>query len=135
MKQYNRANIPLAKNLRSNMTPWERKLWYCFLKNYPLRFQKQKTIGNYIVDFYCAKAGLIVELDGKWHHTQESGEHDITRENELKNIGFEILRYPNTEIEYNFKQVCSNIDLIAQKLKAEKDIKEKKHGSLQERIY
>ena len=97
MKSYNKSNIVLAKNLRENMTEWERKLWYCFLRSHPLRFQRQKAIGNYIVDFYCAQAGLIIELDGKWHYTQESGEYDIARDNELKSMGFEILRYPNTE--------------------------------------
>ena len=66
MKEYNKDNIPLAKALRKNMTPWERKLWYEFLRNYPMRFQRQKAIGNYIVDFYCAKIGLVVELDGGW---------------------------------------------------------------------
>ena len=56
MRQYNKANIPLAKELRKNMTPWERKLWYEYLRYYPIRFQRQKAIGNYIVDFFCAKA-------------------------------------------------------------------------------
>ena len=59
MKKYNKANIPLAKTLRKNMTPWERKLWYEFLRYYPVRFQRQKAIGNYIADFYCAKARLV----------------------------------------------------------------------------
>ena len=56
-----------ARDLRKNMTPWERKLWYEFLKDYPVRFQRQKSIGNFIVDFYCAKARLVVELDGGGH--------------------------------------------------------------------
>ena len=49
MKAYSKENIPLAKVLRKNMTPWERKLWYDFLRNYPVRFQRQKVIGNYIL--------------------------------------------------------------------------------------
>ena len=130
MKPYNKSNIILAKNLRKNMTEWERKLWYCFLKNYPIRFQRQKAIGNYIADFYCARAGLIIELDGKWHYTTENGAYDIVRQNELEGMGFEILRYSNSEIQYNFKQVCSNIDLITQKLKSEKDRQENENGSL-----
>ena len=69
MKEYNKVNIPLAKTLRKNMTPWERKLWYEFLRSYPIRFQRQKAIGNYIVDFYCAKVGLVIELDGGGHYT------------------------------------------------------------------
>jgi len=64
VKEYNKNNILLAKELRKNMTPWERKLWYEFLRFYPIRLQRQKAIGNYIADFYCAKARLVVELDG-----------------------------------------------------------------------
>ena len=65
------------------MTPWERKLWYDFLRNYPVRFQRQKAIGNYIVDFYCAKAGLVIELDGGGHYTAEQMKKDHVRTNEL----------------------------------------------------
>ena len=64
MLPYNKSNIVLAKNLRKNMTPWERKLRYDFLSGYPIRFQRQKAIGDFIVDFYCAKARLVIELDG-----------------------------------------------------------------------
>ena len=71
MKDYNKENIPLAKTLRKNMTPWERKLWYDFLRYYPVRFQRQKAIGNYIADFYCVKARLVIELDGGGHYTAE----------------------------------------------------------------
>ena len=71
MKAYNKSNIPLAKTLRKNMTPWERKLWYDFLRGYPIRFQRQKAIGNYITDFYCAKAHLVIELDGSGHYSEE----------------------------------------------------------------
>ena len=92
MKEYNRANIPLAKTLRKNMTPWERKLWYEFLRYYPIRFQRQKAIGNYIVDFYCAKARLVVELDGGGHYTPEQIEKDKVRTKELEGINLTILR-------------------------------------------
>ena len=121
MKSYNKSNIVLAQSLRKSMTEWERKLWYCFLKNYPIRFQRQKAIGNYLVDFYCAKAGLIIELDGKWHYTDAGGEYDVARQNALKNVGFEILRCTNAEIQRNFHQICENIDIITRKLKSEKD--------------
>ena len=70
MKDYNKANIPLAKELRQNMTPWERKLWYNYLRSYPVRFQRQKALGNYITDFYCAKAGIVIELDGSEHYVR-----------------------------------------------------------------
>ena len=82
MKEYNKENISLAKALRKNMTPWERKLWYDFLRNYPIRFQRQKAIGNYIADFYSAKARLIIELDGGGHYTAEQSAKDELRTQE-----------------------------------------------------
>jgi len=61
------------------VTPWERKLWYEFLRQYPVRFQRQKAIGNYIADFYCAKARLVIELDGSGHCTAEQSQKDAVR--------------------------------------------------------
>ena len=111
MKEYNKANIPLAKTLRKNMTPWERKLWYEFLRNYSIRFQRQKAIGNYIVDFYCAKARLVVELDGGGHYTAEQIEQDKIRTEELESMDLKVLRICNLDIDRNFRGVCENLDL------------------------
>ena len=111
MKSYNKQNIPLAKVLRKNMTPWERKLWYEFLKDYPVRFQRQKSIGNYIVDFYCAKARLVLELDGGRHYTTEQEEKDLLRTQKLESINLKILRIPNIDIDKNFSGVCEYIDI------------------------
>ena len=111
MKEYNKANIPLAKALRKNMTPWERKLWYEFLREYPIRFQRQKAIGNYIADFYCAKASLIVELDGGGHYTAEQMEKDEVRTTELGEINLKVLKICNLDIDRNFSGVCEYIDL------------------------
>ena len=110
MKQYNRANIPLAKNLRSNMTPWERKLWYNFLRQYPVRFQRQKAIGNYIVDFYCAKALLVIELDGGGHYTPEKIENDNLRTEVLNHMNLTVLRFSNLDIGQHFSEVCAHIN-------------------------
>ena len=110
MKPYNKANIPLAKSLRKNMTPWERKLWYEFLRHYPVRFQRQKAIGNYIADFYCAKAGLIIELDGGGHYTPEQSEKDAARTRELQDMKLEVLRICNLDVDRNFSGVCEWID-------------------------
>ena len=110
MKEYNKANIPLAKTLRKNMTPWERKLWYVFLHNYPVRFQKQKAIGNYIADFYCAKARLIIELDGGGHYMPEQAEKDEQRTNELNAMNLTVVRICNLDIDRNFYGVCEYID-------------------------
>ena len=112
MKDYNRSNIPLAKNLRANMTKWERKLWYEFLRNYPVRFQRQKALDNYIADFYCAKAQLVIELDGRGHDLEEQFAHDQKRTAALKAMGLQILRIANTEIERDFKTVCERIHIL-----------------------
>ena len=116
MKEYNKANIPLAKTLRKNMTPWERKLWYEFLRNYPLRFQRQKVIGIYIVDFYSAKARLVIELDGGGHYTKAQIEKDEIRTKELENMNLTVLRICNADINRNFNGVCEFIDLTVKNL-------------------
>ena len=115
MKEYNKANIPLAKILRNNMTPWERKLWYEFLRNYPIRFQRQKAIGNYIADFYSAKARLVIELDGGGHYTSEQAEKDKIRTKDLENMNLTVLRICNLDIDRNFNGVCEYIDLEVKK--------------------
>jgi very-short-patch-repair endonuclease len=111
MKEYNKSNISLAKTLRKNMTPWERKLWYEFLKNYPIRFQRQKAIGNYIVDFYSAKARLVIELDGGGHYTEEQIQNDRIRAKDLESMNLIVLRICNLDIDRNFSGVCEYIDL------------------------
>ncbi len=115
MKEYNKSNIPLAKTLRKNMTPWERKLWYQFLRYYPIRFQRQKAIGNYIADFYCAKARLVVELDGGGHYTTEQMGKDNIRTKELERMNLTVLKICNLDIDRNFSGVCVYIDLAVKK--------------------
>ena len=114
MKDYNKENIPLAKALRKNMTPWEQKLWYNFLRNYPVRFQRQKAIGNYIADFYCAKARLIIELDGGGHYTTEQKIKDEQRTNDLNTMNLTLARICNLDIDRNFRGVCAYIDRLVQ---------------------
>ena len=116
MKEYNKDNIPLAKALRKNMTPWERKLWYEFLRNYPMRFQRQKAIGNYIVDFYCAKSGLVVEWDGGGHYTPEQTQKDNLRTKDLECMNLTVIRICNLDIDRNFSGVCEYIDLTVKNL-------------------
>ena len=116
MKEYNKENIPLAKSLRKNMTPWERKLWYEFLRDYPIRFQRQKAMGNYIVDFYCAKAGLVIELDGSEHYTAEQTEKDNIRTKDLENMKLTVIRICNLDIDRNFRGVCEYIDITVKSL-------------------
>ena len=110
MKEYNKKNIPLAKELRKNMTPWERKLWYEFLRTYPVRFQRQKAIGNYIVDFYCARAKLVVELDGGGHYQDDQRAADAERTAVLEYMDLKVLRICNLDIDRNFRGVCEFLD-------------------------
>ena len=116
MKEYNKENIPLAKVLRKNMTPWERKLWYEFLRKYPVRFQRQKAIGNYIADFYCAKARLVIELDGGEHYSSEQAEKDAIRTNALEAMDLTVLRICNLDVVRNFSGVCEQIDKVVKRL-------------------
>ena len=110
--KHNKKLVPNAKQLRKEMTKEERHLWYDFLKDYPVRFLRQKVIGNYIVDFYCAKANLIVELDGSQHFEDENIEKDVQRTKFLENYGLTVIRIPNNEVNNNFRGVCEYIDLL-----------------------
>ena len=116
MKEYNKSNVPLAKTLRKNMTPWERRLWYDFLRCYPLRFQRQKPLGDYIVDFYCAKAHLVIELDGGEHYTTNQEKKDCIRTEKLQSMNLTVLRFCNLDIEQNFEGVKEYIDLTVKNL-------------------
>ena len=116
MKEYNKSNISLAKELRKNMTPWERKLWFDFLRNYSVKFQRQKAIGNYIVDFYCAKAHLIIELDGGEHYTDEQIKKDNERTAELNKQNLSVIRICNIDVDKKFYGVCEYIDNAVKRL-------------------
>ena len=105
--QYNGNNIPLAQDLRKNATPQEKHLWYDFLSDYPVRFQRQKAIGNFIVDFYCHEAKLVIEIDGHDHFTSEGRQHDQLRSNQLhKKFGLRVLRFSNSDVDDHFEDVC-----------------------------
>ena len=108
--KHNSKLVPLAKNLRKNQTKEERHLWYDFLREYPVRFIRQKIIGQYIVDFYCAKANLVIELDGSQHFEPEERKKDAERTAFLEGYGLQIIRIPNNEISRNFRGVCEHID-------------------------
>jgi len=87
-----------VKKLRQDMTLAERKLWYEFLRGYRYRFVRQKAIGNYILDFYCQKLKLGIEIDGETHLDAKSQKYDETRTEELHELGIEILRFWNDDI-------------------------------------
>ena len=73
-KYYDNKNIQNARKLRNNMTPQERKLWYLYLRTYRPRIYRQRPVGKYILDFYCAKAGLAIEIDGGQHYDKADNE-------------------------------------------------------------
>ena len=108
--EYNKNLIPFAKSLRKNATPQENHLWYDFLRSYTPRFQRQKTIGQFIADFYCEKARLVIELDGSQHFTPEGITHDKARTAAIETVGVEVLRFTNRDIDSEFRAVCTKID-------------------------
>ena len=108
--KHEKKNETYARQLRKDMTPWERKLWFRFLKDYPVRFQRQKCIDQYIVDFYCFRAKLVIELDGGGHYEPESQKKDEIRTRILENYGLKVLRFCNLNIDRDFYGVCTVID-------------------------
>ena len=92
------------------MTKEERHLWYDFLRGHSVRFIRQKIIGDYIVDFYCAKANLVIELDGSQHYDETEMAKDNERTKYLESLGLKVIRIPNNEINNNFYGVCEFID-------------------------
>ena len=101
MKKYKHKNLIIAKNLRRNLTPWELKLWLNCLKHMPYKFYKQRPIGNYILDFYCAKAKLAIELDGSQHYYAQNKKYDCERTCFLEKQGIKVLRFDNIDVDKN----------------------------------
>ena len=99
-----------SRSLRKNATEPENKLWYQMLRTYPVRFNRQRVIGNYIADFYCDKAKLIVELDGSQHFEETGLASDRERDEYLESLGLKILRFSNSDVDKNFYEVCTVID-------------------------
>lgn len=102
-----------SRALRNNATPQENRLWYQFLRTYPVRFNRQRIIGNYIVDFYCDKAKLVVELDGSQHYQITGEAKDIKRDKYLESLNLKVLRFSNADINKHFYEVCTVIDNTA----------------------
>ncbi|MBQ7101536.1 MAG: endonuclease domain-containing protein [Clostridia bacterium] len=103
-----------SRALRKNATPQESRLWYRFLRTYPVRFNRQRIIGNYIVDFYCDKAKLVVELDGSQHYQITGETKDIERDKYLESLNLKVLRFSNEDVNKHFYEVCTVIDNTVQ---------------------
>ena len=115
MIDYVHKNTELAKKLRKEMTPQEKHLWYDFLRSYPIKFQRQKPILNFIADFYCSKAKLVIELDGSQHYEEDQIKQDTFRTECIETLGIEVIRFSNLDIDRNFTGVCEFIDMITKK--------------------
>ena len=109
-KKGNPKLTPLARRLRRDMTKEERKLWFRFLRTYPIHFYRQRIIGGYIVDFYCAKAKLVIELDGSQHYEEDGMAQDSRRTVFLQQYDLLVMRIPNCEVNEHFEEVCEAID-------------------------
>ena len=111
----NNSQLENARRLHREMTPHERKLWYLFLRKYPVKIYKQRIIGRFIVDFYCASAGLVIEVDGSQHYEPQEIAYDVERSAFLSTLGLDVLRFSNRDIDRDFRGVCTQIDMTIQK--------------------
>ena len=117
--EQNSGLVKRAQMLRKNMTKEEARLWYQFLCRYPLRFRRQYVIGNYITDFYCHKARMVVELDGSQHYTPEEMEYDRKRTIYLESQGLKVLRFSNLDVIRQFHSVCESVDMAVKERTAQ----------------
>ena len=115
-RKHNNKIVPFAKELRKNMTKEERLLWYDFLRNHPEKFTRQKVLGKYIADFYCASAKLVIEIDGSQHYYPDEMEYDKQRTTVLEKYKLTVMRISNYELDNNFEGVCRAIDLKIKEL-------------------
>ena len=109
---YNKDINNLAKSLRKQMTRQERHLWYDFLRNYSVKLYRQRIIDNYVADFYCPAAKLVIELDGGQHYDDIMMVEDKQRTSIIKQYGVDVIRIPNNEVDSNFYNVCTYLDNI-----------------------
>lgn len=107
---YNSQLIPIAKELRKNPTPAEKKLWQDLLRNFPFRVLRQRPIDNFIVDFYCAALKLVIEVDGESHFTQQGKQYDGERTSILEGYGLKVVRFTNVEVLQKFEGVCWELE-------------------------
>ena len=112
----------LSQSLRKNATKEENTLWYQYLRKHPVQFRRQCVFGDYIVDFYCAKAQLVIELDGSQHYEPEEVAKDEIRTRYLESLGLLVLRFPNNDIHRNLRGVCQAIDQAVYRRYTDNDV-------------
>ena len=106
---YNSKMKETARSLRKNMTRQEKHLWYDFLRDYPVKWYRQRSVDRFIVECFCFKARLVIELDGSQHYTEDGMEYDSIRTDILEKYNLEVLRFTNLEVDENFRGVCKTI--------------------------
>lgn len=108
-KPYNARLTGRAKEMRHNPTYAEAQLWQLFLRYHRPRFYRQRPIGNYIAHFYCAKARLVIEIDGDAHEATDIKPYDQWRSSVLNGFGIIVIRFSNNDVEKAFEEVCASI--------------------------
>lgn len=101
-----------SSSLRKEGTKEERKLWFLFLRRYPIKFRRQKVLDGFIADFYCREAQLVIELDGSQHYSDYGKTYDQWRSSIIEEAGIRVLRFSNGDINERFEGVCIMIDGI-----------------------
>ena len=101
-----------SREMRNHMTREERHLWFDFFRGYPVRVKRQVIFGNYIVDFCCERARVIIELDGGQHYEEEKKKTDLERTRPLERLGYVVMRYSNLDVMRNFSGVTEQIDRV-----------------------
>ena len=109
MYPHNHALTELAQELRKNMTPEEKHLWYDFLRFLPMTVKRQYVVLNYILDFFIPTVNIAIELDGSQHFEPEARMADMERDENLNSLGIKTLRYTNLDINKNFNGVIVDI--------------------------
>ena len=107
---YERHNKRNSQRLRREQTKEEGKLWYIYLRKYKVTFTRQKPLGKYIVEFYCHKARLVIEVDGAQHYEPDAKIRDEERTKYLEQMGLKVLRFTNWDMNHNLEGVCKTID-------------------------
>jgi len=107
---YNPSLISRAKELRKNMTPAEKKLWYQYLRTLQFKTYRQRPIDYFIVDFYCPHLKLVIEVDGESHYTNEGQDYDQERTQRLEGYGIKVIRFTNQQVLEDFESVCEVIE-------------------------
>ena len=108
---YNKQLVPLAKHMRKNLTDSEQAIWQKIRMKQLCGFQfyRQRPVGNYILDFYCSKAKLAIEIDGGQHNRKDDILNDAEREAYLERKGIKVLRFSNLDVMNNISGVLESI--------------------------